>query len=73
MNRLSNSFRKKLKPFWTKKKTKNIVKLNLFKRVYLFFDAQQYKKTWSESFESLFTCVTKGTVRKTCYWIFNTG
>ena len=34
MNGLSNLFRTKLKLFWTKKKIKNIVKLNLFKHIY---------------------------------------
>ena len=36
---MSNSFKTKLKPFWTKKKIKSIVKLNLLKHAYLFFDA----------------------------------
>ena len=40
MNELSNAFRTKLKLLWTKSKIKNIVKLNLLKHAYLFFDTK---------------------------------
>ena len=41
MDELSNAFRTKLKPLWTKSKIKNIVKLNLLKHAYLFFDTKR--------------------------------